>query len=61
LLFFSSDAIGEKDSKKNFTDNEARIMDLLDSVGVIKNVFIYDGEKLAPFMSGVEVLRENKT
>ncbi len=56
--FFGSDTTGEKDFEEFFTDREDLDMNRFDGVGVIKNLPIYDNQKLDDFSSGVQVLRE---
>ena len=57
--FFKSDTTGEKDFEEFYTDSEDLDMDQFESVGVIKNEPLYDGEKLDHFLLKVEELKTN--
>jgi FlaA1/EpsC-like NDP-sugar epimerase len=55
--FFSSNTTGEKDFEEFFTANEVLDMKRFDSVGVIKNVPIFDDKKLQYFTDTIEAIR----
>jgi len=55
--FFESDTTGEKDFEEFFTNKEDLDMERFDSVGIIRNLPVFDEIKLDQFMDGLEVLR----
>jgi len=58
--FFSSDTTGEKDFEEFFTDKEDLDVSRFSGVGAIKNLPIYDSQKLEDFSSGVQALKEKR-
>ena len=59
--FFESDTTGEKDFEEFFTDNESLDWSRFESIGVIRNDPIYDGQKLSRFEEQIKLLRHNGT
>lgn len=55
--FSRSDTTGEKDFEEFFTDKEDLDMARFESIGVIRNQAVFDGEKLDRFEAGVAALR----
>ena len=56
--FFKSDTTGEKDFEEFFTENEDLDMKRFDSLGVIRNEAIFQGDALDRFSAGINQLRE---
>jgi FlaA1/EpsC-like NDP-sugar epimerase len=56
-FFFKSDTTGEKDFEEFFTDKEDIDMNRLNSVGVIRNLPIFDSGKLDYFLERILTLR----
>jgi FlaA1/EpsC-like NDP-sugar epimerase len=59
--FFKSDTTGEKDFEEFFTDKEELDMKRFESVGVIHNQPIFDGDALDRFNDGFRLLRNQTT
>lgn len=59
-LFSESDTTGEKDFEEFFTDKETLDMTRFDSIGIIKNEPIFDGEKLDMFSSKIQQMKRSK-
>ena len=59
--FFKSDTTGEKDFEEFFTAKEDLDMQRYKSVGVIRNMPLFDGDQLDRFARGVEALRAEPT
>ncbi len=57
--FFKSDTTGEKDFEEFFTDREDLIMNRFESLGVIRNGVIFDGDALAYFEDRFYALRDS--
>ena len=55
--FFKSDTTGEKDFEEFYTDNEDLNMNCFQTVGIIRNLPIFDENKLDRFMDSIELLR----
>ena len=59
-LFTSSNTTGEKDFEEFFTDKEVLDMDRFSSVGVIKNILIFDDLLLNEFEDDIGSMKERK-
>lgn len=60
-LFTSSDTTGEKDFEEFFTDKEVVDMERFINLGVIKNAFVDESEKLSLFEDRIAELRAAKS
>jgi len=58
-LFTPSDTTGEKDFEEFFTDKEMLDMDRFENLGIIKNVQIYNEDKLNNFTQKIEALQSS--
>ncbi len=59
-LFTASNTTGEKDFEEFFTENETLNMDRFQNIGIIKNNFDFDFEKLEMFEKKISYLKQNK-
>lgn len=60
-LFVGSDTTGEKDFEEFFTDQETLDMDRFQNLGIIKNDFNLDNEKLEFFERTIATIKNQKT
>lgn len=60
-LFTSSDTTGEKDFEEFFTDQETLDLDRFKSIGIIKNSFTPEPDKLENFEKAIEIIRSKET
>ncbi|MDY0142888.1 MAG: UDP-N-acetylglucosamine 4,6-dehydratase [Bacteroidales bacterium] len=60
-LFTESDTTGEKDFEEFYTENETLDMDCFNNLGVIKNQFNVEDEKLELFTKEIERMKSNKS
>ena len=58
VYFFNSDTTGEKEFEEFYTDNEMLDRDRFLSIGVIKNMPVYNEQKLQYFSDKIKFLRE---
>ncbi|MEX0967241.1 MAG: UDP-N-acetylglucosamine 4,6-dehydratase [Bacteroidia bacterium] len=56
-LFTKSDTTGEKDFEEFYTENEVLDMERFESIGIIKNAFDFDGEKLRYFEERIDQMK----
>lgn len=59
-LFTSSDTTGEKDFEEFFTENEVLDMDRFQNLGVIKNEFNVNDDKIDLFINSIQELKSVK-
>lgn len=60
-LFSKSDTTGEKDFEEFFTNKEKLDMDKFKNLGVIKNNFEYDADKLNNFIDAIKKIKMSKS
>ncbi|WP_026496098.1 UDP-N-acetylglucosamine 4,6-dehydratase [Butyrivibrio sp. WCD3002] len=58
VYFFNSDTTGEKDFEEFYTDNEVLDMNRFESIGIIKNEPVYNGDKLDEFVRRVTAMKK---
>ena len=59
--FFASDTTGEKPFEEFYTENEELEMDILKSIGIIKNNYSFDEQSLENFLLRVQKMRSSNT
>lgn len=52
--FFSSDTTGEKDFEEFYTNSEEINLSRFNTIGIVKNTWLYDRQKLNSFLNSVE-------
>ncbi|MBP8692172.1 MAG: UDP-N-acetylglucosamine 4,6-dehydratase [Sedimentibacter sp.] len=58
VYFFESDTTGEKDIEEFYTEKEVLDLERFETIGVIKNEPVYDGEKLNYFERQIREMKE---
>ncbi len=58
VYFFESDTTGEKDIEEFYTEKEVLDLERFETIGVIKNEPVYDGEKLTYFERQIREMKE---
>lgn len=58
VYFFESDTTGEKDIEEFYTEKEVLDLERFETIGVIKNEPVYDGERLTYFERQIREMKE---